>query len=38
MELNLITQRSDISESIQKIVRNGVEIEKGVTLTVPYLE
>lgn len=38
MELNLITQRSDINESIQKIVRNGVEIEKGVTLTVPYLE
>lgn len=38
MELNLMTQRSDISENIQKIVRNGVEIEKGVTLTVPYLE
>lgn len=34
----LITRRTDNRESIQRIVRNGVEIEKGVTLTIPYLE
>lgn len=34
----LITARSDNRESIQKITRDGVEIEKGITLTLPYLE
>ena len=39
MEMNLLTTpRSDLKEGLQKIVRNGVEIEKGVTLTMPYLE
>lgn len=39
MEMNLlITPRSDLKEGLQKIMRNGVEIEKGVTLTMPYLE
>lgn len=34
----LITARSDNRESIQRITRDGVEIEKGITLTLPYLE
>ena len=39
MEMNLLTTpRSDLKEGLQKIMRNGVEIEKGVTLTMPYLE
>lgn len=39
MEMNLLTtSRNDLKEGLQKIVRNGVEIEKGVTLTMPYLE
>ena len=39
MEMNLLTtSRSDLKEGLQKIMRNGVEIEKGVTLTMPYLE
>ena len=39
MEMNLLTTpTSDLKEGLQKIMRNGVEIEKGVTLTMPYLE
>ena len=34
----LITARNDNRQSIKRIMRDGVEIEKGVTLTIPYLE
>ena len=34
----LISARNDNRQSIKRIMRDGVEIEKGVTLTIPYLE
>lgn len=34
----LVSSYKDGQENIQRILRDGVEIEKGITLTLPYLE